>query len=99
MGKQLRECDLTFACLRKFRTELGYATRQLDPALLQDVQQTCAAQTFRRGPKQYDCVGAPGHLALRVAKSAVQLQDRFSVLPNGDGRTELAKVRKILVEQ
>ena len=63
------------------------------------MQQTCAAQAFGRGPEQDDGVGGPGHLAFRVAKSAVQFQDRFSILPDGYRRAELAKARKILVEE
>ena len=77
------------------------ATRRVSSILrsCKSVQQACAAQPFCCGPKQYDCVGGPGYLAFRIAKSALQFQDRFSVLPNGYRRAEFTKAREVFLEK
>src|ERR1700730_9623272 len=63
------------------------------------MQQTCAAETFRRRPKEHDRIGGPRQLAFRVAKSTMQFKNRFSILPNGDRRAQLAKAREVFLEK
>ena len=72
MGKQLRESDFVFSCLRKFRPEFRDATIKSDPAFLQRVKQTRAPQTFRGRPEKDDGVGGPWLFAFGIPKSAVQ---------------------------
>ena len=97
--EQLSERDFALAGLRKLWPELGDATRQFDPALVQKMQQACAAEAFGRRPKEHDRVGGPRHLAFCVAKSATQFKDRFSILPNGYRCAELAEAHEVFLEK
>jgi hypothetical protein len=67
--------------------------------LLQRMQYTSAANSFRCRPDEHDCVGRPRFLATGVAKSAVKIGDWFTLLPNRNCRAELAESFKVLVEQ
>src|SRR5678816_3652721 len=98
MRKQLPERDLVFVCLPKFGPELRDAAVELNLPLLQRMQHTRAANSFRCRPDQHDRVGRPRFLATRVAKSAVKINQRFTVLPNRNRRAEFAKSFKVLVE-
>src|SRR5262249_32322863 len=66
--------------------------------LLQRMQHTRAADSFRCRPDQYDRVGCPRFLAIRVAKSAVKIDNWLAVLPNRNRRAEFAKLLKILLK-
>src|SRR5205823_6000238 len=99
MRKQLPERDLVFVCLPKFGPELSDGPVELNLLLLQRMQYTRAANSFRCGPDQHDRVGRPRFLATRVTKSAVKIDQRFPVLPNRKRRAEFAKPFKVLVEQ
>src|SRR5258707_12015828 len=99
MRKQLPERDLIFACPPKFGPELRDGPVELNLLLLQRMQHTRAASSFRSRPDQHDRVGCPRFLATRVAKSAVKINQRFTVLPNRKRRSEFAKLFKILLKQ
>src|SRR4029077_20729116 len=99
MRKQLRRCYLFFPGLRKLRPELNYALRDVDLIFLERVQDAGAAESFRRRPNQNERVGCPRFFAARIAKAAVQLDNRLSILPNGNGRTKLAKLVEILSKE
>ena len=73
MRKQLPERDLIFVCLPKFGPELRDGPVELNLLLLQRMQYTRAANSFRCRPDQHDRVGRPRFLATRVAKSAVKI--------------------------
>ena len=98
MGEQLRERDCIFPGLRKFRPELRDALLDRDRIFLQDMEQAGAAQSFRRRPEENDCVRGPRLLTVRIAKSTMEIDHRFAILPNRDRRTEFAKLRKIFFE-
>ena len=52
--QQLRERNLFFAGLRKLRPELGHALVDVDLVLLQGMQHTRAADSFRCRPNKND---------------------------------------------
>ena len=89
----------SFPALREFRPELGDATFDVDLVFLQDVEQTGAAQSFRRRPDENQRVRGPGLFAARIAKSAMKIEQRLAILPNGNRRAEFAKLREIFLEQ
>src|SRR5262245_35190364 len=82
MRKQLPECDLMFVCLSKLGPEFRDAPVELNLLSLQRMQYTHAANSFRRRPDQHDRVGRPRSLATGIAKSAVKIDNWFSVLPD-----------------
>src|SRR4029453_5699993 len=86
MGQQLRQCDVVFAGLRELRPELRDAPVELNLLLLQRMQETRAANSFRCRPDQDKCSGCPRFLLTRVAKSAVKINHLLSVLPNRNRR-------------
>src|SRR6476659_3498098 len=87
MRKQLREGDIHLPVLPKFRPEFRNAPFGFDFVLLERVKQTRAADSFGCRPDQRDRVVVPGLLSFSVAKSLVQIEYRFAVLPDGDGCT------------
>jgi hypothetical protein len=97
--KQLPERDLVFVCLPKLGPELRDAAVELNLLLLQRMQDTRAANSFRCRPDQHDRFGCPRFLATCVAKSAVKINNWFSVLPNRNRRAEFTESFKVLVEQ
>ena len=99
MRKQLSDCDLVFVCLPKLGPELRDAPVKLDLPLLQRMQHTRAANSLRCRPDQHDRVGGPQFLATGVAKSAVEIDNWFSVLPDRNRRAELATLVKVLLKQ
>jgi hypothetical protein len=82
MRNQLPERDLILVCLPKFGPELSDGPLELNLLLLQRMQYTRAAHSFRGRPDEHQCIGRPRFLAGRVAKSAVKIDNWFSVLPN-----------------
>ncbi len=99
MGQQLRERDLAFPRLGEFRPKLGDASFQPDVALLENVKQARTPQTLRGRPEQRDRVGRPGLLSLCISKSAVQIQERFPVPPNGNRRAKFPEAHEVLFEE
>ena len=99
MRKQLCERDLIFAGVRKFRPELGYVAIKFDIALLENMQQARTPQALCRRPNQDSGVGRPGLLSFRVSKSAMQFENRFPILPNGNRSTELPKPLEVFLEK
>src|SRR6476646_8055144 len=99
MRKQLPERDLVLVCLAKLRPELSDGPVELNLLLLQRMQYTRAANSFRCRPNQHGGVGAPRFLATGIAKSAVKINQRFTVLPNRKRRAEFAESFKVLIEQ
>ena len=89
MGEELGEGDFTFAGLREFRPELGYATFESDAAFLEGVEEAGTSETFRRRPEEDDGVSSPWLFSLRITKSTVAFKDRLSILPNRDSGAEL----------
>ena len=98
MGKQLRKRDFAFTALRKFRPELRDALLDSDRMFLQDMEETGAAQSFRRRPEENQRVRGPRFLTVRIAKSAMEIEQRLAILPNRDRGAEFAKLRKIFFE-
>src|ERR1043166_269786 len=96
MREQLRHCDLCFPGLRKLRPQLSYALRDIDLIFLERAQDAGATESFRGRPNQNERVGCPRFFAARIAKAAVQINNQLSILPNGNGRTKLAKLVEIL---
>src|SRR5205085_12538769 len=82
MRKQLRERDLVFSGLAESRPELPHSLLDVDLVFLQNVQKTCAAESFGRRPNQNESVIRPGSFASSIPESAVKIDNRFSVLPN-----------------
>jgi hypothetical protein len=99
MGKQLREGNLVFAGLPEFRPELSHALLDVDLVFLQNVQNTPAAESFRRRPDQDERIGRPRVFAARIFEAAVKIDNRFAVLPNRNCRPKLAQFREILAKQ
>ena len=98
MRKQLRERDLFLPGLRKLRPELRDALFDVDLVFLQDMQHAGAAESLGRRPNENERVGGPRLFAARVAKSAVKIDNRFSVLPNRNRRAEFAELLEIFLE-
>ena len=63
------------------------------------MKQTCAGQTLGRRPDEGDRVRRPRLLVFPVAESAMQIEDRFAILPIGDSGAELAEAREIFFEE
>ena len=99
MRKQLRERDFFFAGLGKLRPELRDPLVDVDVVFLQHMQNTRAADSFCRRPYQNKRVAVHGFSSTRIAKSAVKIENRFSVLPNRNSGSELAKLLKVFLEQ
>src|SRR5437763_9544888 len=99
MRKQLPERDLVFVCLPKLWPELSDGPVELNLVLLQRMQDTRAANSFRCRPDQHDRVGRPRFLATRIAKFAVKINQRFTVLPNRKRGDEFAKLLQIILKQ
>src|SRR3954471_5691625 len=99
MRQQLRECDVAFTSLLEFRPELRDSPRQLDALFLQNMQQTCAPETFSRRPEEHARISCPWNLAARIAKSAVQIEDRVAVLPDGDSGAKFTALAEVFLEQ
>ncbi len=97
--KQLCQRNFFFASLCKFRPEFCYAPVEVDLMFLQCVQDTRAADSFRRRPDQDKCVARPRIFATRISKSAVEIDDRLSILPNRYRGAEFAKRLEILLKQ
>src|SRR5437868_10876389 len=85
MRKQLREGDIRLSVLSELRPKLRNAPFNFDFVFLEGVEQTSAADSFGCRPDKHDRVVAPRLLPFSVAKSRVQIEYRFAVLPNGDG--------------
>src|SRR5258705_2337297 len=79
MRKQLPERDLVFVCPPKFGPELSDRPVEFNLLLLQRMQYTRAANSFRCRPDQHDRVGCPRFLPTRVAKSALKINQRVTV--------------------
>jgi len=95
LREQLRERDFVFPGLRKLRPEFCHPPLQSNFSLLQDMEETCAPETFRGRPKKNERVARPWRLARRVAVAALQLQHRRTVLPDRNGRAQFAKAGKV----
>ena len=63
------------------------------------MQNACAAESFRGRPNQDKRVARPRLFAARIFKSALKIDNRFSVLPDRNRRAELAELLKILFKQ
>src|ERR1700755_2688265 len=99
MRKQLPEFDLVFVFLAKFGPELRDGSVKLDLLLLERMQYTRAANSFRCRPDQHDRIRRPRFLATDIAKSVIKINQRFTVLPNRNRRAEFAESFKVLIEQ
>ena len=99
MRKQLRKRDFVFARLRKLGPELGHASVDADLIFLQDMQHAGATDSLRRRPNENDRIRCPWMFATRVAKAAVKIHKRFSILPNGNRRAEFPKFFKIFAKE
>ena len=99
MRKQLCQRDLFFPGLRKLRPELGDALFDVDLVFLQDMQSAGAAQAFCGGPNEHERVVAPRDSPTRIPKSAVKIDNRFSMLPNRHRGAELAELLEIFLKQ
>jgi hypothetical protein len=63
------------------------------------MKQARAPQTFRGRPEQNDRVGRPGLLSFCISISALELEHRFSFLPDGYSRAELAEPLEVFLEE
>ena len=82
MREQLCERNFLFPSLCKFRPELGDALADVDLLFLQHMQDTGGADSLRRRPDQNKRVSGPRFFTMHIAKPAVEIDDRFAVLPN-----------------
>src|SRR5215470_15695246 len=99
MRKQFCKGDFFFSSLCELGPKLRYAPVEVNLMLLQNVEDTRAADSFRSRPHQNQRVGFPGPFAASIAKSAVKIEDWSSVLPDRNRSAKLAKFFKILLEQ
>src|ERR1700704_360090 len=99
MRKQLRDRDRFLVRLRKLRPELSDASVDGDLFFLQNMQHTGGAEPLRRRPDENECVVGPGLFAACVAKSAVKIDNRFSILPNRNRRAEFTQPLEIFLEK
>src|SRR5260370_5139024 len=99
MRQQLRQRDLFFPGLRKLRPELRDALFDVDLAFLQDMQNAGGAQSFRGRPDEHERVVAPRDGPARIPKSAVKIDNRFSMLPNRHPGAQLAELAEIFLKQ
>ena len=67
--------------------------------LLQHMQDACAANSLGGRPDEDERISAPGFFVVGIAKSVVKIDDRFSILPNGNSGSELSEPFKILPER
>jgi hypothetical protein len=63
------------------------------------MQHTGAAEPLRRRPDENECIVGPGLFAARIAKSAVKIDNRFSILPNRNRRAEFTQPFEIVLEE
>ena len=82
MREQLRERDFFFACLCKLGPELSDALVDVDLIFLQHMQETRATDSLGRRPDQNKRVSGPRFFTMHIAKSAVEIDDWFAVLPD-----------------
>src|ERR1700682_3943519 len=99
MRKHLRDRDCLFARSRKLRPELSDASFDVDLVFLQDMQHTGAAESLGRRPDEDKRVVGPGLFAAGIAKSAVKIDNRFSVLPNRNRRADFTQPLEIFLEK
>src|SRR6266404_9960816 len=99
MRKQLRDRDRFLVRLCELRPEFSDASFDFDLRFLQHMQHTGAAESLRRRPDKNECVGGPGLFAARIAKSAVKIDNRFSVLPNRNRRAKFTQSLEIFLEK
>src|SRR6266513_6100734 len=93
------ERNAVFATLAELRPELHDASIEFNLVLLQQMQQTSATDSLGGRPKQHKSIGRPRFLAAGIAKPAVQINQRFSILQNRNRRAQVAKLFEILVKQ
>src|SRR5437773_3382633 len=94
MREQLCERNLVFPTLCELGPELCCPSLEVDAVFLQYMQDTCAADSFRCRPDQNKCVARPRIFAACIAKSAVKIDNRLSILPNRHRGPELANLSK-----
>src|SRR5436190_21124719 len=99
MREQLCERNLVFPTLCELGPELCCPSLEVDAVFLQYMQDTCAADSFRRRPHQNKCVACPRVFTACIPKSAAKVDDRLPILPNRHRSPELAKFLEILVKQ
>ena len=99
MRNQLRDVDIGLAALTKLRPEFRNTTINFDFVFLKRMQQTGAADSFRRRPHQDNCVLFPRLFSFGIAKSAVQIEDRLTVLPDRQRRAQFTKALEIFLEE
>ena len=99
VGEKLGEGDFPFSALRELRPELRDRAIERDPPFLQNVEKTGAPEAFRGRPEEDEGVGGPGDLALGIAEAVVEIEDGLAVLPDGNGRAELAELFEIFFEE
>jgi hypothetical protein len=99
MRKQLRQRDFFFASLSELGPKVRYAPVDANPVLLQHMQDACAANSLGGRPDEDERVSFPRFFMAGIAKSAVKIDDRFSILPDRYSRTELSETREILFKE
>ena len=67
--------------------------------LLQHVQQACAANSLGGRPDEDECVSFPRFFVASIAKSAVKIDNWFSILPDRNRGSELSKLFEVFPEQ
>src|SRR5947208_9582151 len=83
MRKQLRQRDLFFATLSELGPKLRHVSVAANPVLLQHMQDAGVANSLGGRPDEDERISVPGFFVAGIAKSAVKIDDRFSILPNG----------------
>ena len=63
------------------------------------MQQTGAADSFRRRPDEHERVIVPSMLVARVTKPAVKIENWFAVLPDGNGGAQVAEFLEVLAKK
>src|SRR5207247_7549428 len=99
MRNAVWECYCLLPSLCKLGPEHRYGSVEFDFVFLQPMQQTCAADSFRRRPTQDERVSRPRLLVARVAKPAVKIDHRFPVLPNRHRSAQFAELFEVFLEQ
>src|SRR6266545_11764 len=99
MRKQLCQRDLLFASLSELRPKLRHGPVDANPALLQQMQNACAANSLGGRPDEDKRMGFPRFFVASIAKPAVKIDNWFSILPDRNRRAQLSKLFEVLQEQ
>jgi hypothetical protein len=99
MRKQLRQRDFFFPSLSELGPKVRNAPVDANSVLLQHMEDACAAKSLGGRPDEDERVSFPWFFVAGIAKSAVKIDDRFSILPDRYSRTELSEFFEVFPER